>query len=179
VRLLLHFYDRVQDVHEPDCIDEAIQLVLDFFTDIQTRLQYPSSPEIASKISQCVRATRHLQNAGLGSIQGILSVSPEVTGFITRLHEKIAEESFRSIFKDGGKTSKAVETDDYDVERKTFHEKIKSLENERQRLKKICLDRHIDTRTRKQKNLDKARPPETTGVVSTSTDTRTQTTQLR
>jgi hypothetical protein len=60
-RLLLHFYDRVQDAHERDCIDEAIQLVLDFFADIQTRLQYPSSPEIASKISQCVRATRHLQ----------------------------------------------------------------------------------------------------------------------
>jgi hypothetical protein len=74
-----------------------------------------------------------------------------------RLHEKIAEESFRSIFKDGAKTAKAAETDDYDVERKTFHEKIKSLENEHQRLEKICLDRHIDTRTRKQKNLDKTR----------------------
>jgi hypothetical protein len=56
-RLLLHFYDRVQDAHERDCLDEAIQLVLDFFADIQTRLQYPSSPEIVSKISQCVRAT--------------------------------------------------------------------------------------------------------------------------
>jgi hypothetical protein len=134
----------------------------------------------------------------LGSIQGIPSASPELTGFITRLHEKIAEESFRSIFKDGAKTAKAAETDDYDVERKTFHDKIKSLENERQRLEKICLDRHIDTHTRKQKNLDKewskqpmipreitrgtgtprvrpdkARSLETTGVVSTSTATRT------
>jgi hypothetical protein len=77
---------------------------MDFFADIQTRLQYPSSPEIDSKISQCVRTTRHLQNAGLGSIQGIPSASPELTGFITSLHEKIAEESFRSIFKDEAKT---------------------------------------------------------------------------
>jgi hypothetical protein len=53
--LLLHFYDRVQDAHERDCLDEAIQLVLDFLSDIHTRLQYPSSPEIASKISQCVQ----------------------------------------------------------------------------------------------------------------------------
>ena len=156
-RLLLHFYERVQDAHERDCIDEAIQLVLDFFADIQTRLQYPSSPEIASKISQCVRATRHMQNAGLGSIQGIPSASPELTGLITRLTEKLAEESFRSIFKEGAKTTKAAETDDYDVERKTFNDKIKSLENERQRLEKICLDRHIDTRTRKQKTTDKGR----------------------
>jgi hypothetical protein len=66
---MLHFYDRVQDAHERDCLDETIQLVLDFFADIQTRLQYPSSPEIASKNSQCVRATRHLQNAVLVSIQ--------------------------------------------------------------------------------------------------------------
>jgi hypothetical protein len=123
-RLLLHFYDRVQDAHERDCLDEDIQLVLDFFADIQTRLQYPSSPEIASKISQCVRATRHLQNAGLGSIQGIPSASPELTGFITRLYEKVAEESFRSIFKDGAKTAKASDTDDYDVERKTFKVEI-------------------------------------------------------
>jgi hypothetical protein len=84
-------------------------------------------------------------------------VSPELTGFITRLHEKIAEESFRSIFKDGAKTVKASETDDYDVERKAFNVKIKNLEDERHRLKKICLDRHIDTRTRKQKTLDKER----------------------
>jgi hypothetical protein len=32
-----------------------IELVLDFFADIQARLQYPSSPEIASK-SRCVSA---------------------------------------------------------------------------------------------------------------------------
>jgi hypothetical protein len=93
----------------------------------------------------------------LVSIQGIPSASPELTGFITRLHEKIAEESFRSIFKDGTKTAKASETDDYDVERKSFNVKIKSLEDERHRLENICLDRHIDTRTRKQKSLDKER----------------------
>jgi hypothetical protein len=40
-RLLLHFYERVQDAHERDFLDEDIQLVLDFFADIQARLQYP------------------------------------------------------------------------------------------------------------------------------------------
>jgi hypothetical protein len=156
-RLLLHFYERVQDVNERDCLDEAIQLVLDFFADIQTRLQYPSSPDIASKISQCVRATRHLQQAGLGSIQGIPSASPELTGLITRFHEKIAEESFRSIFKGGAKTSKASETDDYEVERKAFNVRIQGLEQERNRLEKMCLDRNIDIRTRKQRTADKER----------------------
>jgi hypothetical protein len=156
-RLLLHFYERVQDANERDCLDEAIQLVLDFFADIQTRLQYPSSPEIASKISQCVRATRHLQNAGLGSIQGIPSASPELTGLITRFHEKIAEESFRSIFKGGATTAKVSETDDYEVERKTFNVRIQALEQEHNRLEKMCLDRQIDPRSRKQKALDKDR----------------------
>ena len=103
------------------------------------------------------RATRYLQNAGLVSIQGIPSAFPELTGFITRLHEKIVEESFRSIFKDGAKTAKASETDDYDVERKGFNVKIKVLEDECHRLEKICIDRRIDTRTRKQKTLDKER----------------------
>jgi hypothetical protein len=153
----LHFYERVQDANDRDCLDEAIQLVLDFFADIQTRLQYPSSPEIASKISKCVRATRHLQNAGLGSIQGIPSASPELTGLITRFHEKIAEESFRSIFKGGAKTSKVSETDDYDVERKVFKVEIQALKDERNRLEKLCLDRHIDTRSRKQRTNDKVR----------------------
>jgi hypothetical protein len=156
-RLLLHFYERVQDTNERDCLDEDIQLVLDFFADIQTRLQYPSSPEIVSKISQCVRATRHLQQAGLGSFQGIPSASPELTGLITRFHEKIAEESFRSIFKGGAKTSKASETDDYDVERKAFKVEIQAFKDERNRLEKLCLDRHIDPRSRKQKDLDKDR----------------------
>jgi hypothetical protein len=142
-RLFLHFYERVQDAHERHCLDEDIQLVLDFFADIQTRLQYPSSPEIVSKISQCVRATRNLQHAGLGSIQGIPSASPELTGLITRFHEKIAEESFRSIFRGGAKTAKASETDDYDVERKSFKVKIQALKDERNRLEKMCLDRHI------------------------------------
>ncbi len=32
-----------------------------------------------------------------------------------------------------------------------------TLDTERKRLEKICLDRHIDTRTRKQKTTDKER----------------------
>jgi len=107
-RLLLHFYDRIQDTHERDAIDEAIQLVLDFFADVQARLQYPSSPEIVSKISACVRATKHLRSTGLGSIQGIPSAAPELTDFITRLHEKLAEESFRSIYREETKTVRTV-----------------------------------------------------------------------
>jgi len=93
----------------------------------------------------------------LGSIQGIPSASPELTGLITRFHEKIAEESFRSIFKGGAKTSKASDTDDYDVERKAFKVEIQALKDERNRLEKLCLDRHIDPRSRKQKALDKDR----------------------
>jgi hypothetical protein len=81
--------------------------------------------------------------------------------------------------------------------------------NESQRLEKICHDRHIDTRTRKQKVGDKEReqaaddtsrnnsrprfdgsngtrlvrpvkerPPRMTGIVSKSTVTSPQTTQL-
>jgi hypothetical protein len=94
---------------------------------------------------------------GLGSIQGITSASPELTDFITRLHEKFAEESFRSIFKVGAKTTKASETDDYDVERKAFKVEIQALKDERNRLEKLCLDRHIDPRSRKQKASDKER----------------------
>jgi hypothetical protein len=99
----------------------------------------------------------YLQNADLGSIQGIPSASSDLTGLITCFHEKIVEESFHSIFKGGPKTVKSSETDDYDVERKTFNVRIKSLEDERNRLEKMCLDRHIDTPTRKQKSLDKER----------------------
>jgi carbamoyl-phosphate synthase/aspartate carbamoyltransferase/dihydroorotase len=40
---------------------------------------------------------------------------------LREIHEKIAEESFRSIFKGGAKTTKASETDDYEVERKAFN----------------------------------------------------------
>ena len=93
----------------------------------------------------------------MGSIQGIPSASPELTGFITRLHEKVAEESFRSIFKDGAKTAKASETDDYDVERKAFKVEIQALRDERNRLEKFCLDRNLDPRSRKQKTSDKGR----------------------
>jgi hypothetical protein len=92
-RLLLHFYERIQDTQERHAVDEAIELVLDFFADIQARLQYPSSPDIASKISVCVRASRRLRSTGLGSIQGIPSAAPELTDMITCL-EKLAEESF-------------------------------------------------------------------------------------
>jgi hypothetical protein len=97
-RLLLHFYNRIEDAHERDAVDEDIELVLDFFADIQARLQYPSSPEIVSKISVCVRASRHRRSTGLDSIQGIPSAASELTDMITRLHEKLAEESFRSIY---------------------------------------------------------------------------------
>ena len=89
--------------------------------------------------------------------QGIPSVSPELTGLITRFHEKITEESFRSIFKGDAKTAKASETDDYDVERKAFKVEIQAFKDERNRLEKLCLDRHIDPRSRKQKDLDKDR----------------------
>jgi hypothetical protein len=37
-RLLLHFYNRIEDAHERDVVDVAIELVLDFFADIQARI---------------------------------------------------------------------------------------------------------------------------------------------
>jgi hypothetical protein len=155
-RLLLHFYERIQDTQEHHAVNETIELVLSFFADIQARLQYPSSPDIDSKISVCVRASRRLRSTGLGSIQGIPSEAPELTDMITCL-EKLAEESFRSIYKEGVKTTRSVETDDFDIEHKTFSDKIRTLDNERQRLEKLCHDRHIDTRTRRQKDRDKER----------------------
>jgi hypothetical protein len=81
--LLWYFYERIQDTQECHAVDETIELVLDFFTDIQTQLQYPSSPDIASKISECVRASRRLRSTVLGSIQGIPSVAPELTDMMT------------------------------------------------------------------------------------------------
>jgi hypothetical protein len=50
-RLLLHFYERIQDVHEHETVDEVVQLVLDYFTDMQVRLTYPS--EVADKVANC------------------------------------------------------------------------------------------------------------------------------
>jgi hypothetical protein len=82
---------------------------------------------------------------------------PRTHGFTTRLYEKVAEESFRSIFKDGAKTAKSSETYDYDVKSKAFKVEIQSLKDERNRLEKFCLDRHIDPRSRKQKANDKER----------------------
>ena len=158
-RLWLHFYDRIQDTHEREAVDEAIELVLDFFADIQARLQYPSAPEIASKISACVRASRLLRSTGLGSIQGIPSAVPELTDMITRLHEKLAEESFRSIYKEGAKTTRSLETEDFDLERKTFTDKIKTLDTERNNLRRenirlaaLCTDNGLDARTKREKD---------------------------
>jgi hypothetical protein len=133
---LLHFYNRIEDAHECDVVEEVIELVLDFFADIQARLQYPSSPEITSKISVCVRASRHLRSTGLVSMQGIPSVTPELTDMITRLHEKLVEESFRSIYKEGAKTTRSVEPDDFEIERKTFNDKLNLLDTDRNNLRR-------------------------------------------
>ena len=133
--------------------------MLDFFADIQARLQYPSAPEIASKISACVRASRRLRSTGLGSIQGIPSAVPELTDMITRLHEKLAEESFRSIYKEGAKTTRSMETEDFDLERKTFTDKFKTLDTERNNLRRenirlatLCTDNGLDARTKREKD---------------------------
>ncbi len=159
VHLLLPFYNRIEDAHERDAVDEAIELVLDFFADIQARLQYPSSPEIASKISVCFRASRRLLSTGLGSIQGIPSEAPELTDMITCLHEKLAEESFRSIYKEGAKTTRSVEPDDFEIERKTFNDKLEFLDTERNNLRSenirsaaLCTDNGLDTCTKREKD---------------------------
>ena len=72
--LLLHFYTHIRDTNDRDDVDETIELVLDCFSDIQTRLQYPS--DITVKVVVCVRTVKHMRNTDLGSIHGIPSVVP-------------------------------------------------------------------------------------------------------
>ena len=64
-RLLLHFYDRVQDAHERECIDEVIQLVLDFFADIQ----------------MIPRATA--RGSGTPRVRPVKARPPEMTGVVS------------------------------------------------------------------------------------------------
>jgi hypothetical protein len=79
---------------------------------------------------------------------------------ITRLHEKLAEESFRSIYKKGAKTTRSVEPDDFEIERKTFNDKLKLLDTERNnfrleniRLTTLCTDNGLDSRTTREKDV--------------------------
>ncbi len=69
-------------------------------------------------------------------MQGIPSVTPELTDMITRLHEKLVEESFRSIYKEGAKTTRSVEPDDFEIERKTFNDKLNLLDTDRNNLRR-------------------------------------------
>ena len=78
---------------------------------------------------------------------------------ITRLHEKLAEESFRSIYKEGAKTTRSLETEDFDLERKTFTDKFKTLDTERNNLRRenirlatLCTDNGLDARTKREKD---------------------------
>ena len=56
---------------------------------------------------------------------------------------------------EGTKTTRSAETDDFDIECKTFNDTIRTLDNEHQRLEKLYHDRHIDTCTRRQRDHDK------------------------
>ena len=171
-RALLLFHERVHNTSESDFIDECIQLVLDFFADIQARLQYPAVPDIPVKVSACVRTSRNLCATGFGSIQGIPSASLELSDFISRLHEKLAEEVFRSIYKEGAKTARTVEIDDFELERKTLKEQIRASDNELHRLRQICQNKHVDTRTRAQRDLDKKREQATDDAPRSSSRQR-------
>ncbi len=78
---------------------------------------------------------------------------------IARLHEKLAEESFRSIYKEGAKTTRSAEPDDFEIEHKTFNDKLKFLDTERNnfrreniRLTALCTDNGLDTRTKREKD---------------------------
>jgi len=73
----------------------------------------------------------------IGSIQGIPSASFELSDFISRLHEKLVEEAFRSIYKEGVKTSKPPELDDFEHERKELKKKITTSETELRRLMQL------------------------------------------
>jgi len=73
------------------------------------------------------------------------------------LHEKLAEEAFRSIYKEGAKTSKPPEIDDFELDHKDLKKKLMTSDTELRRLKQLCQNKHVDTRTRAQKDLDKKR----------------------
>jgi len=84
-------------------------------------------------------------------------VSFEISDFISRLHEKLAEEGFRSIYKEGANTSKPPELDDFEHERKELKKKITTSETELRRLMQLCKNKNVDTCTRSQRDLDKKR----------------------
>ena len=75
----------------------------------------------------------------LGVIHGIPCVAPELNELITRIDEKDTEDSIRSIWNQGVKETRTLETnDDFDDEQKSFNDKIKSLDINHVRLEHIC-----------------------------------------
>lgn len=76
---------------------------------------------------------------------------------LTRLNENFAEESIRSIYKEGSKINRTVEAEDFDSERKTMNDKIKVMEADLNRLEQICRKNNVDTPSRRvRERCDKA-----------------------
>ena len=120
-RLLLHFYAGVQD-DDRHVLDEAIEIVLDYFVEVQCRLQYPNLVTAAT-VAESVRTVKSIRTSGFGVIHGVPSAASELTDVIARLKEKYAEEAIRAVWKKGVKDAKARDTSENDVdsdsERKT------------------------------------------------------------
>ena len=81
--LLIHFYVRIQDNERYD-VDDVIELVLDYFAEVQCRVKYPMVT--AEKVAAILRTAKYMSTTGLGDIHGIPCAAPE-------LHEHDEESS--------------------------------------------------------------------------------------
>ena len=73
------------------------------------------------------------------------------------LNEKLDEESICSIYKEEAKATRTVETDvGFNIELKTFNDKIRILENERSFLEQVYHKNKVDTLTCKESDREKA-----------------------
>ena len=149
--LLLHFYSRFSDSEAREAVDEAVELVLGVFADIQARLMFP--PDAAATVVQSVKTQRHLSTAGAGAIHGIPAALPELTSLVSHMHEKLAEDAFRATMKGHAKPAKASDNDtDIELERKVMDTKLNNLRRDNIRLAGICAKHGLDTRTRSEKD---------------------------
>ncbi len=151
---MLHFYSRLSDGESREAVDEAVELILSVFADIQAHLMFP--PDAAATVVQSVKTQRHLTTTGAGSIHGIPAALPELTSLVSHMHEKLAEDTFRTTMKGNAKAAKASDTEaDFEQELKAMDTKIhnmdfklNNLRRDHLRLSGICANHGLDTHTR-------------------------------
>jgi len=157
-RLLLHFYSRLSDGESREAVDEALELILGVFADIQARLMFP--PDAAVTVVQSVKTQRYLTTAGAGDIHGIPAVLPERTSLVSHMHEKLAEDAFRATMKGNAKAAKVSDTEtdfeqelkDMDTKIHNMDTKVNNLRRDHLRLAEICANHGLDTHTRREKD---------------------------